>query len=87
MRLEANNLAFAVAVVVAAVYAACWALVAVAPEPAMTVTEDMLHMRMESVTWNMTARSLFLGMAAWAVAAGAAAWLVAVFYNRLCRPR
>lgn len=85
MKIHAQKLALATSVVVAALYAACWAVVLALPDAAMSLTEDMLHMRMENVEWHMTPRSLLIGAFAWAIAAGGTAWLVGAFYNRLCK--
>lgn len=85
MKIHAQKLALATAAVVAVLYAACWAFVLALPAAAMSLTEDMLHMRMENVEWHMTPRSLLIGAFAWAIAAGGAAWLVGAIYNRLCR--
>ena len=83
-RIYAEKLAMATALVVAVLYAVCWGVVLALPEVAMSLTEDMLHMRMESVEWHMTPTSLLLGAVAWAIAAGGTAWLVGKLYNRLC---
>jgi len=83
-RIHSEKLALATALVVVVLYAVCWVVVLALPEVAMSLTEDMLHMRMESVKWHMTPRSLLLGAAAWGVAAGGTAWLVGKLYNRLC---
>ena len=84
MNINASKLALSVAIVAAVTYAACWALVAVMPDAAMTMTEDMLHMHMADVTWHLTPRSLLLGTAAWAALAGGVAWLIGKLYNSLC---
>lgn len=82
-KIHAEKLALATLLVVAVLYAVCWGVVLALPEAAMSLTEDMLHMRMESVEWHMTPRSLLLGAAGWGVAAGGTAWLVGKLYNRL----
>ncbi len=83
--IRSGRLALATSLVVAGLYVACWGLVLAIPEPAMALTEDMLHMRMQGAEWNMTPRSLVLGGAAWVAIAGGAAWLIGRVYNRLCR--
>ena len=83
--IHAEKLALATSLVVAVLYAACWGVVLALPEVAMSLTEDMLHMRMESVEWQMTPRSFLLGAVAWAIAAGGTVWLIGKLYSRLCR--
>lgn len=85
MKIHAQKLGLATAAVVAVLYGACWAVVLALPEAAMSLTEDMLHMRMENVEWHMTPRSLLVGALAWAIAAGGTAWVVGALYNRLCK--
>jgi len=84
-KIHSDKLALATALVVAVLYAVCWGGVLALPEVAMSLTEDMLHMRMYGVEWHMTPKSLLLGAAAWGVAAGGTVWLVGRLYNRLCR--
>lgn len=82
-KIHAEKLALATSLVVAILYAACWGAVRALPEATMSLTEDMLHMRVEGAKWNMTPRSLLLGAVAWAIAAGGTVWLVGKTYNRL----
>lgn len=83
MKLHPHKLALSTAVVVAFLYAACWLIVVALPDASMTMTEHMLHMRMDQSAWNMTAQSLFVGALAWAVTAALTVWLVVVLYNKL----
>jgi len=85
MKIHAQKLALATAAVVAVLYGACWAVVLALPDAAMSLTQDMLHMKVEHVEWHMTPRSLLIGAFAWAIAAGGMAGLVGALYNRLCQ--
>lgn len=85
MKIQADRLALASAAVAAILYAACWAIVAVLPGVAMSVTENMLHMHLDTLALKMTAGSLLVGSVAWAAATGAAVWLVGTLYNRIRR--
>jgi len=85
MKIQADRLALASALIAAILYAVCWMIVAVVPGIAMSVTEDMFHMHLDSVEWKMTAGSLLVGTLAGAAATGAAVWLVGILYNRIRR--
>lgn len=82
MKIHAQKLGFAAAVVATVLYIVCWALVAAMPAAAMGVTESMLHMRLEGVSWNMSASSLLGGAGAWAIVSGGGVWATAALYNR-----
>ena len=84
MKIQAEKLALATSVVVAILFAACWAIVRAMPDAAMALTEDMFHMQMDEVAWKLTPGSLLLGTAAWAVSSGVTVWLIGKLYNRLC---
>lgn len=59
------RMATAAAMFTGAAWTVCAALVALAPGPALWVTEQMLHADLSHTQWNLTPRSFLVGLFAW----------------------
>ncbi len=83
MKLDANRLALAVAMITAVSWVVCVGFVALAPKPAMTMTGYMLHADLSTFSWSLDWRGVVIGLLSWTVIAGLGTWLTARTYNRL----
>lgn len=81
--INSAKLSLAAAIATALLWGVCSALVAIAPEPAMTVTGHMLHLDTTNWQWSMTWGGFFTGLIGWVVSAALFVWITAALYNRL----
>jgi len=83
MKRDANRLALACGGAAAVFWVICYALVAVMPEPMMTMTSHMFHADLQGISWSLTGAGFFIGLISWTITAALAGWLVAWTYDLL----
>jgi len=83
MKVDANRLALAVAIVTAFLWVLCSAFVALTPGPAMEATGQMMHADLSELSWSLTWGGFVMGLVWWTGLAAVTAWLIARAYNRL----
>lgn len=85
MKLDANRLALAFAAATALLWVVCSALVAMAPDTMLTMSEHMVHGKVDNFVWTLTWTGFLLGLVCWVLWAGAAGWLIGRLYNLLAK--
>lgn len=83
MKLVALKFGIASAISAAVLWVICSAFVILMPEMMLSLSGDMLHMRLHDMGWHLTLAGVTKGLIAWCVVAGITGWLLAAIYNRL----
>ncbi len=83
MKLDANRLALAVAMVTTVLWVLCVAFVALAPGPTMEMTGQMVHADLSELSWSLTWGGVVMGFVWWIGFSALTAWLIARTYNLL----
>ena len=83
MTLNALKFGMASAITAAILWLACSLLVMLIPAMMLSVSGEMVHMRLNEMGWHLTFTGVVVGLVAWSVSAGIAGWLLAAIYNRL----
>lgn len=82
MQLIASKLAIASAITTAILWIICSAVVAIWPDPSMTLFGYMMHMDLSGIPIMLNWTGFIVGLIAWVIIAAVIAWLIAAFYNR-----
>ena len=83
MKLNAEKLGVATALVFAVVWVICSVLVVLLPGSMMQMSGHMAHADFGDMGWSMHWTGFIVGLILWTVVPAAVVWAVAAVYNRL----
>ncbi|WP_330961278.1 DUF5676 family membrane protein [Photobacterium sp. 53610] len=83
MKINAFKFGIACAITASVFWIICSVLVMAMPSMMMSMSGDMVHMRLDDIGWHLTWAGVVKGLVAWFVIVGGAGWLLASIYNRL----
>ena len=83
MKLNAIKFGLASAVSASIIWLVCSLLVVIMPGMMMSMSGDMVHMKLNDMGWNLSLFGVIFGMLGWAIIAGTMGWTLASIYNRL----
>ena len=81
MKINVTKLSFSVAIAVGLIWAICFFVVWLAPELTSELMAYMLHLNVESMTWQLTMQSFFIGGGIWMLFTLALVWISGAIYN------
>lgn len=83
MKLNANAMAMAFAIVTAIFWLICSLIVVTLPQMSMNMSGYMMHSDFTGMQWNMNFPGFISGLIIWSLIAGVSGWMIATVYNRL----
>ena len=83
MKLDANKLGLATAIIFGVTWTICSLFVIIAPGGMMQMSGHMVHSNFADMGWSLHWTGFLVGLVAWSFFSGLLVWAITATYNRL----